>query len=538
MSGASRGRREQRSSFWRRSAWLVGARGCLGAAIVILVVSTVAGCGSSAPHAAVDGGSDGTRSDGSGAGASGATGGAGMTGAGGMIGAGGMPGVGGTIGIGGAPGVGGMIGVGGTMGAGGMIGVGGMPGVGGMIGIGGAPGMGGMIGVGGINGIGGDSGVGGTIGVGGANNSDGGVDTSDSDGNGGRDSGADGNSDADAGTACPALPSQPPPSGLNVELVPGVMVSTFAGSGTPGDDEGTGGTVELDNPVSVAVAPGGNVFVLEYDANRVRRFTSAGVSSTVIAGGVLDQPFGLAVATDDTLYLDTDRDPSGQKSSTTGTIWRVDVPTKTVTLVKADVGRPRGLSRLPDGRLVLSDYRNHRLMLLDPQTGALTMLAGNGCPGFANGQGASAQFNVPYGVAVRPDGTIVVADWGNHLLRTVALDGTVATLAGDGASGMVDGPAAQARFYLPQAVAVDGAGAIYVSDQGNHRIRRLAAGRVQTLAGNGIAGFADGPGAQAQFYGQEGLTVTADGTTAYVADGTNGDSAPYHRVREIVVPAP
>ena len=262
------------------------------------------------------------------------------------------------------------------------------------------------------------------------------------------------------------------------------------------------------------------------------------MSSTVIAGGVLNQPFGLAVATDDTLFLDTDRDPSGQKSSTTGTIWRVDVPTETATLVKADVGRPRGLGRLPDGRLVLSDYRNHRVMLLDPQTGALTTLAGNGCPGFANGQGAAAQFNVPYGVAVRPDGTIVVADWGNHLLRTVALDGTVATLAGDGASGMVDGPAAQARFYLPQAVAVDGAGAIYVSDQGNHRIRRLAAGRVQTLAGNGMAGFADGPGAQAQFYGQEGLTVTADGTTVFVADGTNGDSAPYDRVREIVVPAP
>ena len=53
-----------------------------------------------------------------------------------------------------------------------------------------------------------------------------------------------------------------------------------------------------------------------------------------------------------------------------------------------------------------------------------------------------------------------------------------------------------------------------------------------------MAGFADGAGAGAQFYGQEGLTVTADGTTVYVADGTNGDSGPYHRVRAIVVPTP
>jgi sugar lactone lactonase YvrE len=508
----------------------IRARGWLNGAGVILFVSIAAGCSPSVLHAgSVDSGVDGTGSGGSstgGTGASGASGAAGMTGAGGATGAGGSTGVGGMIGVGGAPGMGGMIGIGGA------------PGMGGMIGVGGAPGMGGMIGVGGSTGTGGANGVGGTTGAGGANDGDGGVDTSGSDG--ARDGATDGatDSEADAGTACPALPYQPPPSGLAVEFVPDVVVSTLAGSGTPGDGEGTGAAVGLDNPVSIALAPGGNVFVLEYDVNRVRRFTPAGVSSTVIANGVLDQPFGLAAATDDTLFLDTDRDPSGQKSSTTGTIWRVDVPAQTVTLVKADIGRPRGLARLPDGRLVLSDYRNHRLMLLEPQTGELTTLAGNGCPGFADGQGTAAQFNVPYGVAVRPDGAIVVADWGNHLLRTVALDGTVVTLAGDGTSGMVDGPAAQARFYLPEAVAVDGAGAIYVSDQGNHRIRRLAAGRVETLAGDGMAGFADGPGAGARFYGQEGLAVTADGTTVYVADGTDGDSVPYHRVREIVIAAP
>jgi sugar lactone lactonase YvrE len=513
----------------------------------MLLVSTAAGCSPSVLHAvSIDGGADGTGSGGSsdgGAGAPGATGTAGMTAAGGTTGAGGSTGVGGMMNVGGMSGVGGMTnvggmsGIGGAIGAGGMVGgvggmtnVGGMSGIGGAIGAGGMVGAGGMIGVGGAPGVGGMVGAGGTTGVGGGNNSDGGVDSS------GGDSETD--SAADAGTACPALPSQPPPSGLAVEFVSDVVVSTFAGSGTPGGGEGTGGTEGLDNPVSIAVAPSGDVFVLEYDANRVRRFTPAGLSSTVIGNGVLDQPFGLVAATDDILFVDTDRDLSGQKSSVSGTIWRVDVPTQTVTLVKADVGRPRGLSRLPDGRLVLSDYRNHRVMLLDPQTGALTTLAGSGCAGFADGQGTAAQFNVPYGVAVQPDGTIVVADWGNHLLRTVALDGTVATLAGDGTSGMVDGPAAQARFYLPEAVAIDAAGAIYVSDQGNHRIRRLAAGRVETLAGDGISGFADGPGASAEFYGQEGLAVTADGTTVYVADGSGGDSVPYHRVRKIAVPAP
>ena len=529
ISGTKRAQREHRAAFSPRSGWLVGghlfAHGWLSGLVAVLV-STVAGCGSSVPKvASVDGGVDGTGSGGSGLGNGGSTGAAGMSGTGGISGAGGMSGAGGTTGIGG------------------MSGAGGTTGIGGMSGAGGTTGIGGMSGAGGSNGIGGSNGVGGTTGAGGVNDSDGGTDISDSGSDGGTDSrsdgsASDGSADAEAEPTCSAVASQPPPSGLSVEFVSGVMVSTFAGSGTSGDGEGTGGAIGLDNPVSIVAAPGGDLFVLEYDANRVRRFTPGGQSSTVIANGVLDQPFGLVAATDDILFLDTDRDPAGQKSSSSGTIWRIDVPTQSVTLVKADIGRPRGLGRLPDGRLVLSDYRNHRVMLFDPQNGTSTTLAGNGCPGFADGLGTAAQFNVPYGIAVRPDGTIVVADWGNHLLRTVALDGTVATLAGDGASGMVDGPAAQARFYLPEAVAIDGAGTIYVSDQGNHRIRRLVGGRVQTLAGNGIAGFADGPGTDAQFYGQEGLTVTLNGTTVYVADGTGGDPVPYHRVRAIAVPPP
>src|SRR4029078_9074004 len=82
------------------------------------------------------------------------------------------------------------------------------------------------------------------------------------------------------------------------------------------------------------------------------------------------------------------RDPSGVKSSTTGTIWRIDVATQTATVVRANMGRPRGVGRLTDGRLVLADYQNHRVLLLNPQTATLTALAGNGCPGYADGPGA------------------------------------------------------------------------------------------------------------------------------------------------------
>jgi sugar lactone lactonase YvrE len=333
--------------------------------------------------------------------------------------------------------------------------------------------------------------------------------------------------------SCPDVPAPGAPVGSTVEFVSGVTVSTLAGSGASGRADGTGASVGLSNPVSVEVAPSGDLFVVEYDNNQVRHLTPAGVSSTVIAMGTLSQPFGLVAASNNALYVDTDVDPQGHKSNTSGTIWRIDVPTQTATAIAPDIGRPRGLALLPDGRLALSDYRNHRILLLDPQTAAVTSLAGNGCAGYADGQGTSAQFNTPYGLVVRADGTLVVADYGNHRLRTVTLDGTVGTLAGDGVNGLIDGAAAQARFFWPEDVAIDGSGAIYVSDQGNHRIRRLAGGSVQTLAGDGTGGYSDGAGNVAEFYGQEGIAVTQDGLMVYVADGTNGGTGPYNRVRAV-----
>jgi sugar lactone lactonase YvrE len=336
-----------------------------------------------------------------------------------------------------------------------------------------------------------------------------------------------------SGSSCADVPAPGAPVGSNVDFVPGVTVSTLAGSGASGRADGTGAAVGLSNPVSVALAPSGDLFVAEYDDNQIRHITPAGLSSTVIADGKFNQPFGLVAASNDVLYVDTDLDPHGQKSATSGTIWRVDVASQTVTAVAPDIGRPRGVALLADGRLALSDYRNHRILLVDSQTGAVTNLAGNGCPGYADGKGTSAQFNTPYGLDVRSDGTLVVADYGNHRLRTVAMDGTVGTLAGDGVNGVIDGPAAQARFFWPEDVAIDGSGSIYVSDQGNHRVRRLTAGTVRTLAGDGTGGYSDGPGNVAEFFGGEGIAVTPDGLTVYVADGTNGGTGPYHRVRAV-----
>jgi DNA-binding beta-propeller fold protein YncE len=151
---------------------------------------------------------------------------------------------------------------------------------------------------------------------------------------------------------------------------------------------------------------------------------------------------------------------------------------------------------------------------------AAAILAGSGVDDSADGDVAEAQFSDPFAVAVGIDGAVFVADGGDaNGIRRISADGTVSTVAG-GTEGFRDGIAGMARLNTPSGVAVDRDGTIYVADTGNHVIRRITPfGRVTTLAGNGRPGWRDGRRTNAQFDGPMGLALDARGVI--VADSYN-----------------
>jgi sugar lactone lactonase YvrE len=159
--------------------------------------------------------------------------------------------------------------------------------------------------------------------------------------------------------------------------------------------------------------------------------------------------------------------------------------------------------------------------------GAVSTVAGAGPAGFRDGPATSALFYYPQDVAVDAQGNVYVADTSNQRIRKITLGGTVTTLAGAGGYGFADGPGSSAYFASPTGVAVDAQGNVYVADQGNQRIRKIAPdGTVSTLAGSGSYGFADGAAATAQFASLAGVAVDAQGDV-FVADQSN------RRVRKI-----
>jgi len=155
--------------------------------------------------------------------------------------------------------------------------------------------------------------------------------------------------------------------------------------------------------------------------------------------------------------------------------------------------------------------------------------AGTGANSFADGDTSICAFKGPFGMCIDLQGNLYIADNSNHRIRKISIDGSVTTLAGTGIAGYMDGPGATAQFNAPSDLCADADGNIYVSDFQNQYIRKITPdGTVSTIAGSGIAGYLDGTSDVAEFNYPRGICIDEQGNL-FIADSWN------HRIRKIDV---
>jgi sugar lactone lactonase YvrE len=298
------------------------------------------------------------------------------------------------------------------------------------------------------------------------------------------------------------------------------IITTIAGTGTGGfsGDNGPATSAELNAPNRLVIDGAGNLFISDFNNNRIRRVDAAtGIITTFAGNGPVGHPV-----------------PSGFFGGDGG------------PAASAELCGPAGMAFDSAGNLYIADSGNVRLRKVDAATGIITTVAGNGfnpgCPAFGvwggfggdGGPATSAELSLVSGVAFDNAGNMYLADTQNSRIRRVdAATGIITTISGNGSWAYNgDGiPAANAELNQPLAVQVDSAGNLYIDDNSNNRMRKVDAitGIITTVAGNGYGEMTNwgggytgdgGPATSAEMANPNALILDGVGNM-YIADTRN-----------------
>jgi trimeric autotransporter adhesin len=334
----------------------------------------------------------------------------------------------------------------------------------------------------------------------------------------------------------------------------GGTITTVAGNGTNGftGDGGPATSAELWTPRGITVDGAGNLLIADSNNFRIRKVDVSGTITTVAGNGNPNfsgdggqatsagiAPGGVAVDAAGNLFS-TDMGPITPGNNR---VRKIDHSTQIISTVagngnpsflgdggpatSASLQSPQGVAQDAAGNIFIADSNNSLIRQVDVH-GVITTVAGGGTSGLGDGGPAtSAALASPAAVVLDAAGTSIlfIADTQNQRIRKVDLSGTITTVAGNGTNAFSGdgGPATSASLNFPDAVAVDGAGNVFIADTTNNRIRKVdTGGIITTVAGNGSFGFSGdgGPAAAASLAGPDGVALDGAGNLL-IADTSN-----------------
>lgn len=270
------------------------------------------------------------------------------------------------------------------------------------------------------------------------------------------------------------------------------VVTTFAGGGTgsfglSGYTDATGTSARFFNLYALAIDASGNLYVADTDNNRIRVVSPAGVVSTLAGSGVpgntdgtgtgasFNYPTGIAIDGAGNLYV---------ADAGSSRIRKIVIATATVstfagstsgfadaTGVAAQFNTPLGVTCDATNNVYVADFNNQRIRRITP-AGVVTTLAGNALQGSVDAVGTNASFNNPEGISIDAQGNLYVADFFNRKIRRVTPTGAVTSLAGS-TQGYIDGAGASTQFNAPTGSIVDAQGNLFVLDRNINLVRKV-----------------------------------------------------------------
>ena len=260
------------------------------------------------------------------------------------------------------------------------------------------------------------------------------------------------------------------------------LVFTFAGNVSRDTSNGRGSAAGFFTPSRLAFDKAGNLYTLDATDARIRKIspqadvsTYAGTVKPGFSDGPINnaqfaQSFGLVIDDDGIIYLSDSKNRrvrriAGEVSTLAGTGAKGFVNGEGN---KAEFSYPAGIVLDKHGNLFVADQVRIRKISRD---GIVTTFTGSGVQGFRDGDASTAQFTVVQDMVMDGAGNIYVTD--NNRIRKILPDGSVTTIAGNNA-GYKDGEGETAQFNAPQGLAIDAQGNIYVADFNNHRIRKIS----------------------------------------------------------------